>query len=378
MSNYEKTLSTSKTNLKVVKTETNSNGEEITLVRPYSTSAKSTDEIIGDLVNNFNYKTMPVKASESELNAVQQAFGSSLASELIKTYDGSNLVSDSQQDLIGERYLAEQIKLIEQQQKDSSVLKKWSHLLYEGEKYTQDEKNELTPPTESAKTSKVNVTNHVTAATEDEILESILDMIRANQNIQEQFNEEEDNKAKVEADLQRAVEAARIESDQLKEKNLNHVEETIREERDNSSYRKSEVGFTGNYLRRSTSNQYAQQPAEYLPQLSSSNLNTVSLEAYNTPQFKMMLEQMMKPMEIPVEQTTFPGEWPSAEKIAMLSEPIYIPAPLPIVIPAPNMMKKNYPDEVTKPFVTSYPKMIPSIASDQSHYQNFGIRQINM
>jgi hypothetical protein len=67
------------------------------------------------------------------LNAVQQAFGSSLADELIKTYDGSHLVSDSQQDLIGERYLAEQIKLIEEQQKNSSVLNKWGHLLYEGD-----------------------------------------------------------------------------------------------------------------------------------------------------------------------------------------------------------------------------------------------------
>ncbi len=61
----------------------------------------------------------------------------------------------------------------------------------------------------------------------------------------------------------------------------------------------------------------------------------------------------------------------------MLSEPIYIPAPLPIVIPAPNMMKNNYPDEIAKPFVTSYPKFTPSIASDQAHYQNFGIRQIS-
>jgi len=61
----------------------------------------------------------------------------------------------------------------------------------------------------------------------------------------------------------------------------------------------------------------------------------------------------------------------------MLSEPIYIPAPLPIVIPAPNMMQNNYPDEITKPYVTSYPKLPPSIANDQAHYQNFGIRQIS-
>ena len=70
----------------------------------------------------------------NELNAVQQAFGSNLAQELIKTYDGSNLTADSQQDLVGDRYLAKQIEIIQHQQKTSSILDKWSHLLYEGEK----------------------------------------------------------------------------------------------------------------------------------------------------------------------------------------------------------------------------------------------------
>jgi hypothetical protein len=65
---------------------------------------------------------------------VQQAFGSNLAQELIKTYDGSNLTADSQQDLVGDRYLAKQIEIIQHQQKTSSILDKWSHLLYEGEK----------------------------------------------------------------------------------------------------------------------------------------------------------------------------------------------------------------------------------------------------
>ena len=76
----------------------------------------------------------------SELNAVHQAFGQNLAKELIKTYDGSNLISDSQQDLIGERYLAEQIRLIQEQQKTTSILDKWSHLLYEGENEYKEHK----------------------------------------------------------------------------------------------------------------------------------------------------------------------------------------------------------------------------------------------
>ena len=56
--------STSQSNLKVVSTETKANGESIQLVRPYTVSAKSTAEIVGDLVSNFSYRTMPVKASE--------------------------------------------------------------------------------------------------------------------------------------------------------------------------------------------------------------------------------------------------------------------------------------------------------------------------
>jgi hypothetical protein len=81
----------------------------------------------------FNYYYTTNK-KRNELHAVQQAFGSNLAQELIKTYDGSNLTADSQQDLVGDRYLAKQIEIIQHQQKTSSILDKWSHLLYEGEK----------------------------------------------------------------------------------------------------------------------------------------------------------------------------------------------------------------------------------------------------
>jgi hypothetical protein len=55
-------------------------------------------------------------------------------------------VSDSQQDLIGERYLAEQIRLIQEQQKTTSILDKWSHLLYEGEKDYRSQSEQPVPP----------------------------------------------------------------------------------------------------------------------------------------------------------------------------------------------------------------------------------------
>jgi hypothetical protein len=52
------------TSVKVVKTETNEFGESIQLVRPYSLNAKTTEEIVGDLVNKFQYKTKLVNATE--------------------------------------------------------------------------------------------------------------------------------------------------------------------------------------------------------------------------------------------------------------------------------------------------------------------------
>ncbi len=43
-------------------------------------------------------------------------------------------MTDTQQDLVGDRYLSEQIRIINQENQKKSVLDKWSHLLYEGDK----------------------------------------------------------------------------------------------------------------------------------------------------------------------------------------------------------------------------------------------------
>ena len=131
----------------------------------------------------------------------------------------------------------------------------------------------------------------------------------------------------------------------------------------NKSRSQSQSQINQEKLHRSTS-QHVQQPQPYLPQLSSSNLNAVTLDAYNSPQFKAMLDQLTKPINIPPENINYPPEWPSADKISkskagitctqvhtdqwslqfnfrfsdLLCEPIYIPAPQPIVIPAPNII----------------------------------------
>ena len=66
------------------------------------------------------------------MQTVQAAFPK-VAQKIFNSYEGSNIIADSQQDLIGDRYLAEQIRQINEENKKKSILDKWSHLLYEGE-----------------------------------------------------------------------------------------------------------------------------------------------------------------------------------------------------------------------------------------------------
>lgn len=54
----------SNANLKIVKTELRQNGEAVQLVRPMATTTKSSDQIVGELVNRFDYKNGEVKANE--------------------------------------------------------------------------------------------------------------------------------------------------------------------------------------------------------------------------------------------------------------------------------------------------------------------------
>jgi hypothetical protein len=70
--------------------------------------------------------------NREDLETFQKAFPK-IAPALISSYDGSTIHSDNNQDLIGDRYLAEQIKRINEENKKKSILDKWSHLLYEGE-----------------------------------------------------------------------------------------------------------------------------------------------------------------------------------------------------------------------------------------------------
>ena len=54
-------------NLKIVSSDLKSTGEGVQLIRPLTSTTKSTDQIVGDLVNRFNYKTNEVKATEYKI-----------------------------------------------------------------------------------------------------------------------------------------------------------------------------------------------------------------------------------------------------------------------------------------------------------------------
>ena len=67
------------------------------------------------------------------MNTLKQAFPNA-AGKLLESYDGSVITTDTNQELVGSKFLDEQIKQINEENKKKSILDKWSHLLYAGEK----------------------------------------------------------------------------------------------------------------------------------------------------------------------------------------------------------------------------------------------------
>lgn len=288
---------------------------------------------------------------------MQQAFGSNLAAELIKSYDGSNLVADSQQDLVGERYLAEQIRLIQEQQKTTSVLDKWSHLLYEGESDYQRSPSKAS----KAMTLQSNFNENSNEYTsQHQSLQKQQQQQIQQQQLQQQLRLSQSGNLPQSGSFQRLVNVpsqnslgtyvhsqsglnARTQSDirlaqsqaQAQANFRAQVEAQSREDaiaqaqahahaqlaqaqaQANAHARALEQAKlnsqTQSQLKKSSS--HVQQPQSYLPQLSNSNLNSVTLEAYNSPQFKAMLEELSRPMNVPPEQINYPPEWPSQDRI---------------------------------------------------------------
>ena len=359
---------------------------------------------------------------------MHQAFGQNLAKELIKTYDGSNLISDSQQDLIGERYLAEQIRLIQEQQRTTSILDKWSHLLYEGEnEYKIPHENQKTlheirtvskggssshfsTSLQNNKTLLENVSNSfqsrllegetISSLNSDQrFLTHILDATKSGivlysngqsqsgiiSDFNNQFSTEIQSMTLSEEKLQepqyeyekqlreitqlRAIEEARQLVNAMSSTN-SHLKKSIDQNdhlteydqhsiyqpsADQQSIYEQAVGQRvqyqaiknydeSNHPANTTENNLQEESvkedivnpktstqsfkystnkfnlAEHnLSQTASSKINKLSIEDYNTPQFKSMLDQILKPIFLPTEHLNFSTDWPSQDKIGNIN-----------------------------------------------------------
>jgi hypothetical protein len=58
------TINDSNLNLNIVSNDLGPISDEVQFIRPLASTTKSTDQIVGDLVNRFSYKTNEVKATE--------------------------------------------------------------------------------------------------------------------------------------------------------------------------------------------------------------------------------------------------------------------------------------------------------------------------
>jgi hypothetical protein len=357
----------------------------------------------------------------TDLKNVKRAFGENLATELMETYEGSHLISDSQQDLIGETYLAEQIRLIEEEQKKTSILDRWGHLFYEGEGMYEDAngntftKGQRTLSQRSLRSQNVSQADLQAAVAEsqrtqsrrsqrsqphsrpqsqqqqqqqqqDQVLQSdsqssmnaqLIAQVQANMlaQLEERRRQEEaadddgdgegayttgaeshasefepqeysDGESRNPNDEYSAQQSgpsysqsqsqsgqSRLGIDQsnsegnfqsenveLPHSRLSHVSKVSKKSTASKASKASKTSSKASKVSSKASggskSRNPQQPESYLPSLSESTLKQINLDAYNSPEFKAMLDLITKPLEIPPETINYPPEWPVDEKIS--------------------------------------------------------------
>jgi len=120
-----------RSNISVAKEETGRAGNKIQLVRTIPEESETSDEIVDKLFSQYTYNYGGVRANKEDLDNFQRAFPSH-GKKIIETYEGSNIQTDSNQELIGEQYYTKQIADIKHKNK-TSFLNKWDHLLYQGD-----------------------------------------------------------------------------------------------------------------------------------------------------------------------------------------------------------------------------------------------------
>jgi hypothetical protein len=67
----DRAFNSSNVSLKIIKTEIASNGESVQIVRPVVTTTKSSDQIVDELVQKFDYKTNEVKEATGLVDFIQ-------------------------------------------------------------------------------------------------------------------------------------------------------------------------------------------------------------------------------------------------------------------------------------------------------------------
>lgn len=300
----------------------------------------------------------------------------------MQTYDGSAVQADTQQDLIGEKYLSEQIKRIQETKK--SVIDRYAHLLYEGD--ANSSVNGSKPANDTSITYSNSFTTNVQPIQQQEfslsqtklqpapssknITPSASGQLRQSSSTQaslqeqlrrlaEQEQREREQQERIhqqlleqEKALQEAIrqEQARIEQERLRQQRAEQEQfrqqEIIRQEMEalllqqqqaqaaaaaamasasqtQLNKASSQVLAQDAAINQSSSfiNQQRQQSNANIPNAqSSSHLKSVTIDAYNDPQFKAMLDQITKPLNVPIENIELQGTWPSADQIGMYND----------------------------------------------------------
>jgi hypothetical protein len=304
-----------------------------------------------------------------------------LANQLLQTYDGSAIVTDTQQDLIGEKYLEEQIKRAHDYQKKNSVIERYSHLLYEGDKdYKSNAKDDLKVYASSSSFANLKPVQQQEytlqqtklAPTASGLMQSSSRLVPSGsrflasgvnlQPSQSQIQPKQQPQQQQQQQQQQQVQqASRQESRQSSSSQLAALQEQIRrlqEEKSALERAQSQVLMKDRQeqqerlarervqherstqekarqdhveqeqLKQQIETLLAQQRASQQQQqgsklsssssLNASNLKSVTIDAYNDPQFKALLDQISKPLNAPVENVDLPAQWPSLGSLGKL------------------------------------------------------------
>ena len=282
---------------------------------------------------------------------------------MLTTYDGSAIVTDTQQDLIGEKYLEEQIKRAHDYQKKNSVIDRYSHLLYEGDKnYKSNSRDDIKAYAQSTSFASLKpvqqqefvlsqtklqpsssnlfssssklVPSSSRVAVQPQVaqtvyqpqvaqtvyqgskpesstnLSSLQDQISALQNEKIALERAQQERIAYEQALREmAIRQGQAEKDQLKRQ----IEALVAQQKASTSSFTPAAGATtaANASSSSFNNHRQSSKLNSSSSINAAHLKSVTIDAYNDPNFKALLDQISKPLNVPAEKIELPAQWPS-------------------------------------------------------------------